>query len=200
VNNRFMQTLLVLAIVCIAGPLFAEGGEHAVEAAHNAHGAAHFPWDKWAWNMVNFLVFAGVLWKYALPAMQSFFAKRREELVSEMNAAKALRLEAKAQLERFEDKLKDLEKERQSIMDEYHEQGERERDRLIVDAKKQVEKMRVDAEMIISQETRKAVSAIEKQAVDEAIGLAMTKLTTKMSDHAQNGLVSDFVDELRAMD
>lgn len=188
-NKSIMQTLLFLAVLLIATPAFAAGG-----------GGGGFPWDKWAWNMLNFLVFAAIIWKFAIPPMQGFFAKRRDQLVSEMDAAKALRLEAKAQLERFEAKLKDLEGERQSIMDEYHEQGERERDRLIAEAKSQVEKMRTDAEVIIAQETRKAVLAIETQAVDEAIGLAMTKITTRMSDQDQNGLVSGFVDELRAMD
>ena len=189
-NKSFLQVLLFVALVLVATPVFAAGGGDG----------AHFPWDKWAWNMLNFLVFAGVIWKFAIPPMQDFFAKRRDQLVAEMDAAKALRLEAKAQLERFEAKLKDLEGERQSIMDEYHEQGSRERDRLVAEAKSQVEKMRVDAELIIAQETRKAVQAIEKQAVDEAISLAMTKITTRMTDQDQNGLVSGFVDDLRAMD
>ncbi len=186
-NKSFFQILLFLAVSLTAVPAFAAG-------------AGGFSWANWGWNFLNFGIFAAIIWKFAIPAMQDFFAKRRSELMAEMDAAKALRLEAKAELERFQAKLKDLEGERQSIMDEYHEQGTRERDRLVADAKKQVEKMRVDAEIIITQETRKAVAAIEKQAIDEAIGLAMTKLTTKMSDDNQNGLVAGFVDELRVMD
>lgn len=192
------QVLLFLSLFLISGailtftlPLFAAGGSTS---------GGHFPWKNWAFNMFNFLVFVGILWWKAVPAMQDFFAKRREELVTEINAAKALREEAKEKLVLFETKLQSLEKERQVIMDEYHEQGGRERDRLVDEAKKQVEKMKEDAEMIISQETRKAVLAIEKQAVDEAIGLAITKLTSTMNDSAQNRLVDDFVNELRAMD
>ena len=159
-----------------------------------------FPWGHWAVSMFNFAIFAGILiWK-AGPKVQSFFKSRADALRSDIDEAKRLRVEAQAKLDEYSSRLEKLDDERKLLMDQYHEQGEREKERIVEDAKRQVEKMRADAEVVIQQEVRKAVSLIERQAVDLAVDMARTSLESKIDDRTQNSLVDSYVNDLKSME
>ena len=131
--------------------------------------------------------------------VQEHFAQRRDNLVNQLEEATRLREEAEARVAEYEQKVKALDDERQKLRDEYHAQGMREKTKLVEDAKKQIEKMRTDAEVVIQQETRKAVASIEQQAVDLALGVARTQLSSKIDESAQNTLVDQYVADLKEM-
>lgn len=170
-------------------------------AAFAVEGEGHgFPWVHWVVSLVNFAIFLGVLVYFAGGRVQSFFHNRREILLADLNEAKRLREEAQAKLDEYSNRLNSLEKERKALMDEYHAQGEREKQRLVEEAKRQVEKMGVDAELVIQQEVRKAVAALEAQAVDLALGMAEKSLRTKLDERSQNVLVDRYVGDLKSME
>ena len=168
-------------------------------AAFAAEGEG-FPWVNWGVSLLNFGIFAGILLYYAGPRVQKFFADRREVLLADLTEAKRLREEAQAKLDEYAGRLESLDDERKALMDEYHAQGEREKQRLIEEAKRQVEKLRADAELVIQQEVRKAVAAIEEQAVDLAVGMAEKSLRQRLDERSQNELVDRYVGDLKSME
>ncbi len=180
--------IIVLTLVLLA-PATAFAGE--------AGGA--FPWAHWAVSMLNFAVFLGVLIYFAGPKIQTFFRQRANSLKSNIEDAKQLRAEAQAKLDEYSARLDALDTERAALMDDYHQQGEREKDRLVAEAKRQVEKLRADAELIIQQDVRKAVARIERQAVDLAVDMARTALESKLDERTHNGLVDAYVTDLKSM-
>jgi F-type H+-transporting ATPase subunit b len=82
------------------------------------------------------------------------------------------------------------------LLDEYHEQGEREKERIIEEAKQQVEKLREDAERTIEQETRKAIADLERQAVDLAVEMAEDVVRERLDDDTQSALIDRYVSEI----
>lgn len=183
-----MKRLALIALILLTPNVaFAAGG-----------GLESF-WANWAASMFNFVVFLGILWKFVLPTVQNFFADRRTTLMADLDEAKRLREEAQAKLDDYGARLDNLEKERQEIMDDYHAQGLREKEKLVEDANRQVEKMRKDAETLIASETRAAIASIEKEAVLVAVTLATDKVKKQMDDNAQNSLVDQYVTELKEM-
>ncbi len=162
----------------------------------NAIDPGAFPWAYWVTDLINFAIFAGIIIYFGGPYIQEFFANRRENFLREMNAAKEARKQAEAKLEEFDTKLEVLEQERQALLDEYHAQGEREKQRIIETAKREVEKMRSDAEATIEQEVKKAVAMLEEQAVDLAVDMARQQAQKKLDEEGQRKLFERYVSDL----
>ena len=159
-----------------------------------------FPWVHFGVSVLNFVIFLGILLYFAGPKIQAFFGARHVDLVADLNEAKRLREEAEAKLAAYSARLDSLESERKALMDDYHAQGEREREKIIADTKRQVEKMRADAELVIQQDVRKAVAAIELQAVDLAVQMAENTLKTRLDDRTQNLLVDQYVGDMKSLE
>ena len=182
-----------LAVSLIAGAAFAAGGGDG-----DHHG---IPWKHFVGSVINFVIFAGILYKYAWPKAQEFFKTRRDELVADRAEASRLRDEAQAKLDEYNDKLAALEDDRQDLLDEYHKQGQREKERVVEEAKRQVEKMRVDAEIVIGQEVKRAIAQIEAKAVEQAVSMAQSMATDRLKARAsQDALVDDYLTDLGSIE
>ncbi len=190
-TTRCRHTLEVAtAVACVAMPSLARaagGGDAAV---------AGFDWSAWLFQLINFAIFAGIILYFGLPKARNFFRERREELVAELEEARRMREEAEARLEEYTAKLEALEGKREELLDEYHEQGQREKERLIEEAKREIEKMRADAETTIDQEVRKAVADLEQEAVEMAVEIARKAAREKLDASKQEALFDEYVTEL----
>jgi len=153
-------------------------------------------WASWIVQMINFGIFAGIVVYFIKGPGARYFSDRREEMLADLKEARRLREEAEARLEEYNAKLDAFEGEKQDLLDQYHEQGEREKERIIEEAKQQVEKMREDAERTIEQETRKAVAELERRAVDLAVDMAEDVLSERLDDDQQDALLDRYVGEL----
>lgn len=179
---------VVAALMLVGADAFAAGG------GHDGHG---FPVPHFIATVINFLIFMGILRKYAWPKIQGHFKQRHAKLTASLNEAKRLKEEAEQTLAQYRQRLDALEDERQQLLDEYHKQGQREKERIVEDAKAQVEKMRADAKLLIEQETKKAIANIEKKAVDEALMLSKVILTERLhSKTSQVKLIDSYIDDL----
>lgn len=177
------------AVLLFAQPAFA--------AAGGGHG---FPWGAWIVSIINLLIFFGIIYKFAGESISDFFKNRRATLVHDLDEARKLREEAEARLEEYTARLDSLEDERKRLLEEYHEQGEREKNRIIEEAKTQVEKMRADAEVTIEQEVKKAIADLERQVVNLAVGMTEKMAQNKLDGGSQKKLVDTYVSDLSKMD
>ncbi len=190
-NSVKVGVLVAVAVLLFVEPAF------AAEEAGQVHS---FPWAVWITSLINFLIFFGLLYKFAARPISEFFKNRRERLIKDLDEARRLREEAEARLEEYTARLDALEDERKQLLEEYHEQGEREKKRIVEDAKRQVDKMRADAEVTIDQEVKKAIANLERQVVDMAVGMAETIARGKLDAAKQKALVDDYVSELSALE
>lgn len=181
--------LAALAVLLFAQPAFAAVG--------GGHG---FPWGAWIVSIINLLIFLGIIYKFAGGSISEFFKNRRATLVHDLDEARKLREEAEARLEEYTARLDSLEDERKQLLDEYHKQGEREKNRIIEEAKTQVEKMRADAEITIEQEVKKAIADLERQVVNLAVGMTEKMAQDKLDRGSQKALVDNYVSDLSKMD
>jgi F-type H+-transporting ATPase subunit b len=188
-NTKLIAVAVFGALFLAASPAMAAGG-----------GEGGFPWTTWGVSIFNMLCFLAILYYFGWGKIQEHFGNRRESLVANLDAAKKLREEAEEKLAEYQSRLDALEDERQALLDEYHEQGEAEKRRIVEDAKQQVEKMRRDAEMIIQAETRRAVARLEQQAVDLAVGMATDKLKEAIDADIDTKIVERYVNDVRTIE
>lgn len=189
-NPVKVAALVGCALLLVAEPAFAA-------TAGDGHG---FPWAAFITSLINLAIFAAIIYKFAGSGITGFFKNRRETLVHDLEEARKLREEADARLEEFTTRLDALEDERKRLLEEYHEQGEREKKRIIADAKRQVEKMRADAEVTIDQEVKKAIANLERQVVDLAVGMTEKMALEKLDAGKQKSLVDSYVSELSTIE
>lgn len=181
-------TIATIALLLVCAPAYAAGG------------AGEFSWAKWGVSVVNLIIFLGIIVYFGRAAIQEHFQSRRANLIANLDAAKELREEAEQKLAEYQARLDSLESERQELLDDYHAQGEAEKNKLIEDAKRQVEKMRRDAELIIQGETRRAIARLEQQAVDLAVNMASDKLRDAIDDDVDGKLVDRYVGDVRKIE
>lgn len=178
-----------VVLLLVAQPAFAAPGE-----------ASGFPWLTWGVSVVNLLIFIGIIYKAGGAGITEFFKKRRATLLENLDEARELREEAQARLEEYSARLDSLEAERKTLLEEYHMQGEREKKRIIEDAKAQVDKMRADAKTSVEQEIKKAVASLERQMVEQAVEQAETIARDQLDAGSQKTLLDNYAQELSSMD
>ncbi len=186
-NKRLLTITTVAASTIISAAALAADPQAALPA---------FPWVDWGVGILNLVIFLAIIIKFAGPGIQKHFAERRRLFVYNLEEAARLRQEAEARLEEYSARLDSLDRQRQELLEEYHAQGEREKIRIVDAAKKQVEKMRVDAELTIKQDVKKAVADIEQQAVNLAVEMAHKLAQEKLDTAARNRLVDRYVADL----
>lgn len=184
-----VAALVAVALLLVAQPAFAAPGD-----------AGGFPWVAWGVSVVNLLIFLGIIYKFGGAGISDYFKARRERLIENLDEARALREEAEARLEEYSARLDALESERKALLDEYHMQGEREKKRIVEEAKAQVDKMRADAKISVEQEIKKAVASLERQMVEQAVAQAETLARAELDAGRQRTLLDTYTQELSAMD
>lgn len=188
-TSRSVAVAIAAALLLLAQPAFAASG-----------GAGGFDWLSWGVSIVNLLIFLGILYKFAGPGITKHFEGRRAQLLENLDEARALREEAEARLEEYSARLDSLEAERKALLDEYHMQGEREKKRIIEEAKAQVDKMRADAKTSVEQEIKKAVASLERQMVEQAVEQAESIARAELDAGRQKALLDSYTKELSSMD
>ena len=165
------------------------------EAAYAAGGQG---WDTTHFLVTcfNFAVFCFLLFTFARKPSAQFFKTRRESLLSAMDEAKEMREAAEARLQEYTEKMDAFEKERDELLRSYEDQGKREKQRLIDEAARRVEKMHKDAEHLIEQEVRQAISQLEEKAVSMAVDLATDIVRENLDAAKRKDLVSSYVSDL----
>jgi F-type H+-transporting ATPase subunit b len=148
--------------------------------------------DIW-FPLANFLIYAFLLVKFALPLVRDFLKSRRDEIVSTVAQASAKKQAAEALVNDFRAKLAGVEKEAQSIQGSLREEGERERSKLVAEARATSIKIKEDANFLAEQEVKMARQKLRADMADQAEATARQLVERNLSDSDQNRLVGDFI-------
>lgn len=147
-------------------------------------------------HAINLIALVGIAIYFARKPFQGFLADRKKQITADLEEARRLREEARALLEKYDAQLAGLEAEKESVLAEYREVGEAERDRIITAARKQADKIAADAEKTIETELARARTALEAEVVRLATELAEEALRKQLDARAQDKLVDNYLGDL----
>lgn len=171
---------LAVASFVFASSGGAEGAEHAA------------PWWKdYIWKIINFLLLAVLLFKFAKKPMQNFFQKRTELIEKTLNEAKEAKAASLKALQEVETRLKAKDAEVEAILAAAKKSGEQERDSIIAESDRLKAKIMEQAKTNIEYELKSAKEAIKAEAVELAMELAEKKLKEKLTKEEQEKLLED---------
>lgn len=124
------------------------------------------------WKFINFAIFAIGLIVLLKKPVADFWAKRTNDLKTEIEDAKRLRAEAQARHRELEARWSRIAGEVNGLAKSLKEEGEAERVKMVQDAQALSVRMKSDSEKIVEQEVRRAKEILKAQAVQLAMELA----------------------------
>lgn len=184
-----VRNLIGLLFIALAAPSVAFAAEGAAPVFDQGQALS---------SVINFIVYAGLLYVMIGKPLRTYFAQRRTTLLAEMEEAAQLKASAEEQLSVYSAKLDQFELEREQILREFREIGELERDRLIEDGRAQAERMKADASRQLDTEVRGLRQELVKRLVEDAIAQARGEIASKLSADSQKRFVEERLQSVAA--
>jgi len=178
--------LFVFMLNITASAAFASGGEpHAT------------PFGKdMIFSIVNFVLLVLLfLYLYRKNASGSF-AKRSLGMKIEMQEAAEAKRQAEAKYGEYKARIENLDKEISKIRDLAREDGDRERETILAEARKQAQRLLEQAELSARQEVENAKRALRQEAADLAAALAEDLVRKSATPQDQNNWVTSYIEKI----
>lgn len=145
---------------------------------------------------LNFLIYAVIIVKFALPPVRSFLKTRRDEVVATMAQASAKKAAAQALVDEYKAKLAALDQQVRSLQATLRDEGERDKAKLVGEAKAMAAKIKADASILADQEVKMARQKIREDMAIQAEATARALLQRNLSADDQNRLADEFIQSI----
>jgi F-type H+-transporting ATPase subunit b len=145
---------------------------------------------------LNFLIYAVIIVKFALPPVRSFLKNRRDEVVATMAQASAKKAAAQALVDEYKAKLAALDQQVRSLQATLRDEGERDKAKFVGEANVMAAKIKADASILADQEVRMARQKIREDMAIQAEATARALLQRNLSVADQNRLADEFIQSI----
>lgn len=145
---------------------------------------------------LNFLIYAFIIVKFALPAVRSFLKSRREEVIATISQASAKKAAAQGLVDEYRNKLASLDQQVQSLQATLRDEGDRDKAKLLGDANAMAAKIKDDARILADQEIKMARQKIREEMAIQAEATARALLQRNLSADDQNRLADEFIQSI----
>lgn len=184
-----LDVILVLALVLgllLLGPgsALAEEGGHGVSSAK--------AWDL-IWRIINFVVMFVILIFVLKKPISRFFSNRRETIAQTLADLEAKKAEAEERFKKIEDKLSELDVEREKIIAEYIKGGQEEKEKIIANAHEMADRIKQQAEVTIQQELKAAKDGLMREIADMSASMAEDMIRKNINEDDQRRLVEEYI-------
>jgi len=168
----------------------------ASEAA--GHGAEHHgPSINDIWfPLGNFLIYAFIIVKFAVPLVRDFLKTRREEVVSTIAQASAKKQQAEAFVSEYKAKIAGLDNQIQTIQATLRDEGEREKIRLVGEAQTLAAKIKEDTQFLADQEVKIARQQLRQEIANQAEATARALVQRHLTAADQDRLAQEFIQNI----
>lgn len=165
--------------------------------AEGVHGITASQIKNLIWWTVNFLALLLILYKFLKKPIVNFFVSRQEKLKREYEELLAKKRLAEAKYVELQEKVKNLKEEAEAIYRSYVEQGLRERDKILEEARLQAERIKEQTRLFIAQEMEKAKESLRLELAEETVKLAEEILRQRITLEDQRVLFREFVESIK---
>jgi len=179
-----MTLLLGVAQVALA----AGGGDHG--------GVTEAKMQDLIWRTFNFIVFAAILIKLAVRPAKEFFASRAQSIAQSLEELEAKKQAAEAALAAAETRLKEVEKERERLIQQFVAEGELEKAAILKKAEMVAQRIKEMARMTIEAETKRAAQELKREVAEEATRLAEKMIREKLTFTDHQRLVEEYLEKV----
>lgn len=183
-KSRAIQRVLI-GLVWLAVPLLAE----------ETGGAAEKP-SVLLWQVLNFIILAGLLGWLAVKQGGPLLAARSNAITEGLAAGEKAKSEADARAAEVQARLANLEKEVETMRLSAKDEREREADRIRRETQTEIARIHFQAEHEIETAGKQARLEVQRAGARMAIDIAEAKVRARMSPEIQASLLQGFLTDL----
>jgi F-type H+-transporting ATPase subunit b len=172
----------------------------AVFAAETEQGPSSFKkiW-MYSWRILNFLILAYFLVRLLKKPLSSFFQKSARVIREQLQGTEQACQQAGQELEEVENRLEAFDQEIQKLQGLIGEHGERERDKIIANAKQTAEQILEKAKLEAAYSAQRAKNQLRLEVIDEAVRIAAESIRKAIESGDQERLVNEYLQDLKHM-
>lgn len=143
--------------------------------------------------LINFMVLLWILVRFAKKPLQEYLSSRYDTIKSALEESTKRFDEAQARLAEYEQRLKNMESEKNALMQQYEEQAQRDVVKLKEDATRHLTKIQADSKRELENALLTAEKSIRREAVEAAISMAENILTKELNQEDRQRLTDQFI-------
>jgi F-type H+-transporting ATPase subunit b len=145
---------------------------------------------------INFVIYAAVLYYFALPAIRNLLRSRREEIGTAIAQASAKKQQAEALVNEYRAKIARVGQEAQSIQASRRADAEREQVKMLSEAEAMAAKVREDARFLADREVSIARETLREELAGQAEAMARELVQRNISAADQGRLAQEFIQHI----
>lgn len=183
--SRFLPVVVPCSLI-VFGTAYAAGGGHGGDRTADLLDLLY--------RFINFALMVIILiWAIKKAGLKESLAVRIEGIRQRMETLRAEREESKARYLELEQKIKNFEKEKVGILEQFRKEGEAEKERIISEARKRAKQMVEQSGLIIEREIQSAKESLQREVMNLAAERAQEVIRKTITDQDQDRLVSEFI-------
>lgn len=163
-------------------------------AASPAHGEHHAPSiGTLLFPLINFSIFAFILWRFAWPAVRATLVERRRRVEAQVDEADHAHRAASRALEEIVALRARREEDAAAMIADARAEAERHAATVVEAARRAAERIRTDAELLARQEEERAAKGIRAAVAARVVERATALVRERFGEDDQKRSVSDFL-------
>jgi F-type H+-transporting ATPase subunit b len=123
-------------------------------------------------------------------------AGRIDEIKQRLEDLRKEKEEAESRYQDIEKKLRDFEAKKKEIIEQFQNEGQAEKERIIAEANERAKQIVDQAELTIQQEMQSAKDRLRRDVMELAATQAQEIISKEMTDEDQDRLVSEFIERV----
>lgn len=151
-------------------------------------------------QIINTCILCFALSKLLYKPVTKFLNARKEKIAEQIDSAEAKFSEAEALKAEYENKLKNIEAEKNTILEEARNQANKNGQQIIAEAKSEAVNIHNRAMTDIKREEEKAKDEIKKQIVEVSSMVSGKFIAAKMTEEEQAKLIDDTISDLEGVE
>ncbi len=160
----------------------------ATEASHGEGGIA-FNFNLLETNIINLAVVIGVVYYALSKVLKANLAERRTGIESEIKDVEARLSKAEMALGEQKQKVADAKAEAERILAEAQERSKASRQAILVQAEKDVERMKASAAADLGAEQERVIAELRQRVVNQALDKVRSELSGRLDEATQKTLI-----------
>lgn len=187
------RSIFLAVLVGVVSASFATASEGAPAEAHGLFTAS------FGYAVINFLLLVGILYTLLRKPVREFLLSRRDDLQKAIAEATEAKTKAEAALAQYRGKLANIESELQQLRVEIVGAAEREREKIIEEAKVQAAKIVADAKWVGEQEVERAKHQLRAEVAALAADLAAKSVARDAAPADRERQIEEFIASLEKL-
>lgn len=147
-------------------------------------------------QVVNFLILVAILRALAYKPVAKLLQQRTEKIQDSLDKAEADKKAAEQTLAQYKSQLADAHKKAQEIVDKAELTARQERETLVAETKKEIDKMKQNAQVEIQNERNRAFEQMKAEIVSLSLAAAEKIVAKNLNTKENDKLVSEFISGL----